>query len=102
MSGKWQGSDRRVRLPDNWNELCRAVHKRSGMRCEFPLPSGARCPRPANGGVDHKIPNDDHSLDNLRDSCQHHHGKKSSAEGNAAKNRPAPKRTEKHPRPSRS
>jgi hypothetical protein len=85
MPGKWQGSQRRFRLPKNWAELVATVHRRSGMRCEFVLPSGRRCPRRATGGVDHIIPNDDHSLSNLRDSCQHHHGRKSSAEGAAAK-----------------
>ena len=84
MPGRWKGSNRRERLPANWAALVKAVHARSGDRCEFVLPSGARCPRKADGGVDHRIPNDDHSMTNLRDSCQHHHGKKSSAEGNEA------------------
>lgn len=81
----WETSDRRLRLPKNWRTLCREVHKRSGRRCEFLLPSGARCPRTADGGVDHIIAGDDHRMSNLRDSCQAHHGKKSSAEGLAAR-----------------
>jgi hypothetical protein len=85
MPGKWQGSDRRQRLPDNWPTLAREVHKRSGWQCEFKLPSGRRCPRRADGGVDHIQNDDNHDLKNLRDTCHHHHGKKSSQEGATAK-----------------
>ena len=81
----WSTSNRRARLPKNWPELCRIVRKRSGGRCEFRLPSGARCPRRGDGGVDHIINDDDHSLSNLRDSCATHHGRKSSEEGRIAK-----------------
>lgn len=81
----WSTSERRLSLPKNWPDLIRAVKKRSGGRCEFELPSGARCPRKNGGGVDHITPNNDHSMSNLRDSCPHHHGKKSSAEGLAAR-----------------
>jgi len=104
MAGKWKGSNRRQRLPANWADLCAIVHKRSGWRCEFRLRSGARCPRYADGGVDHIIAGDNHHLTNLRDTCQHHHGKKSSAEGNAAKAaQKAPVRPpEEHPRGPRS
>jgi hypothetical protein len=102
----WETSRRRERLPSNWPQLVKAVRARSGGRCEFLLPSGRRCPRRADGGVDHKIPNDDHSMSNLRDSCKHHHGKKSSAEGLAAReaNKPRPHLRfgqEPHPRSRR-
>jgi hypothetical protein len=101
MSGGWKGSDRRERLPANWAELVKTVKIRSGGRCEFRLRSGARCPRPGDGGVDHVQRGDDHRLENLRDSCQDHHGKKSSAEGNEAKKtRKVIKRPETHPRGS--
>lgn len=102
MAGKWQGSNRRQRLPSDWRARCKLVHARSGWRCEVELPSGARCPRDADGGVDHIIPNDDHRLSNLRDTCQHHHGKKSSREGAEAKraqNAPV-NPPERHPRRS--
>lgn len=85
MAGKWRGSDRRERLPDNWPALCKIIHDRSGYRCEFMLPSGNRCPRRADGGVDHIERGDDHRIENLRDSCQAHHGRKSSQEGHDAK-----------------
>jgi hypothetical protein len=55
--------------------------------------------------VDHIDPGDDHRLTNLRDSCKTHHGKKSSAEGLAArKAKSAPVKRfnqERHPRDRR-
>lgn len=81
----WETSDRRTRLPADWKQRTEFVHERSGRRCEFRLPSGKRCPRYADGGVDHIVNDDNHDYSNLRDSCQHHHGKKSSAEGLAAR-----------------
>lgn len=84
MSGGWAGSDRRSRLPADWPKRCAQVHKRSGKRCEFPV--GFRlCGKPADGGVDHIIRGDNHELSNLRDTCQYHHGHKSSQEGNEAR-----------------
>jgi 5-methylcytosine-specific restriction enzyme A len=85
VSGGWKDSDRHDRLPDNWAELTRIIHDRSGYRCEFKLPSGGRCPRRADGGVDHIERGDDHRIENLRDSCKAHHGRKSSQEGHDAK-----------------
>lgn len=89
MSGGWAGSDRRETLPDNWDELVRQVRARSGGRCEWKVDPKAgnfrRCPRVADGGVDHYKGRDYHGLDGLRDSCHAHHSKKSSEEGNAAK-----------------
>lgn len=83
----WESSDRRQRLPENWGALIRAVKKRAREtspagfeQCEWRLPSRKRCPR-TGSEVDHVIPNDDHSLRNLRLLCTHHHGKKSSREG---------------------
>jgi len=80
----WETSDRRSRLPDNWGELVRAVKRDAKGRCEKKLRSGARCPRPGTD-VDHIIPNDDHSLKNLRLLCPTHHGQKSSSEGAQAR-----------------
>lgn len=103
MSGGWAGSDRRSRLPTDWPTRVAAVRRRSGGRCEFLVPGTViprRCPNVADGGVDHIIPNDDDSLDNLRDSCSRHHREKSSREGNEAKEAIRSKRTrppERHP-----
>lgn len=87
----WDSSDRRQRLPENWGALCRAVKARAKAtsplgieQCEFRLPSRKRCPRRGTD-VDHRIPNDDHSLKNLRLLCSHHHGQKSSKEGAEAR-----------------
>ena len=99
MSG-WNDSDRRDRLPSNWeSEIVPAVKKRDGGQCTWRLPSGARCPR-SGTDVDHRRPGDDHSMFNLQLLCPVHHGKKSAREGAAAKRakkalryRPA----EKHP-----
>ena len=87
MSGGWKDSNRRSRLPANWAAIVQAVHRRSGRKCEVPRESkgGALCGRPADGGVDHIIPNDDDSMTNLRDTCRWHHRAKSSQEGNEAK-----------------
>jgi hypothetical protein len=77
----WEGSDRRERLPDNWEELRREVFRRCGRRCEWRLPSGARCPRRATD-VDHRVPGEDHNLRNLQGLCTEHHAAKSAQEGN--------------------
>lgn len=91
----WDSSDRRDRLPADWAKLVRAVKHRDQGRCRQRLPSGARCPRPGTE-VDHIIPNDDHSLKNLRLLCSTHHGKKSSREGFQA--REAVKQSKYRPR----
>lgn len=98
----WEGSDRKERLPDDWPERTRRVKDRDGWRCTKILPSGKRCPRGRTSGhqieVDHKIPNDDHSLSNLQTLCDHHHAQKSAQEGLAAQRLPpVRKRTERHP-----
>lgn len=83
MAG-WNDSDRRSRLPENWPDLVREVKLRAKNRCEWRLPSRSRCPRPGTD-VDHRIPGDDHSLENLQLLCPVHHGKKSAREGWQAK-----------------
>lgn len=86
MSG-WQNSDRRSRLPKDWDKRREAVKQRAGGRCEQELPSGARCPRAGNE-CDHKIPGDNHDLSNLQWLCKHHHDQKTRAEAAAAYRRP--------------
>lgn len=98
----WEGSDRKERLPDDWEHRKLRVKERDGYRCTKILPSGKRCPRGRATGykveVDHKIPNDDHSMSNLACLCEHHHGKKSAQEGRKAQwLPPVRKRTERHP-----
>lgn len=80
----WEGSDRRERLPDDWPLRVAAVKERDQGRCTWRLPSRKRCPRRGTD-VDHRIPGDDHDLDNLQLLCPHHHGKKTAYEGAQAK-----------------
>ena len=102
MSGKWAGSNRKHRLPANWETLRKQVHRRDNSRCQVRLSDGARCGEIAID-VDHIRRGDDHRLENLRCICDWHHNKKSAAEGaqayNAAirKSKAKFRRTEQHP-----
>ncbi|MEV5353276.1 HNH endonuclease [Streptomyces sp. NPDC052693] len=85
MSGGWQRSTRKARLPSNWRALRAEAHRRNPEHnCHI-------CGRPGGDALDHKQAGDDHSLDNLdwaHDQVPPHcHRKKSSAEGNAARPR---------------
>ena len=83
MSGGWQGSDRKSRLPADWPLLRRVVIERAGGRCEVIKKNGKRCWDDAVD-VDHIVAGDDHSLAALQGICAWHHKRKSSREGNAA------------------
>jgi 5-methylcytosine-specific restriction protein A len=100
VPGKWEGSDRRDRLPENWvSEIVPYVKRRARGRCEQRLPSGKRCPRPGTD-VDHRKPGDDHSYGNLQLLCSDHHDVKSSREGNSArwgKKKISPRKEGQHP-----
>jgi 5-methylcytosine-specific restriction endonuclease McrA len=94
----WQTSDRKSRLPSDWSTRRVRVLRRDGYRCQARDSTGQKCEAPANQ-CDHVKPGDDHSLDNLQALCSWHHGRKSSAEGAAAR-RPAVsryRRPEAHP-----
>lgn len=80
----WQGSDRRQRLPDDWEKIRKRVLIRDRRRCTWLLDDGVRCGMPATD-VDHIKPGDDHGESNLRSLCSDHHQAKSSCEGAAAK-----------------
>ncbi|WP_300678463.1 HNH endonuclease signature motif containing protein [Nocardioides sp.] len=101
-SGKWADSDRRSRLPGDWETRRAAVKQRAGGRCEASLPrTGARCPHPGTD-CDHIEAGDNHDLSNLQWLCRHHHKQKTSGEaiaGRAAKkaNPRRSRRTEQHP-----
>lgn len=95
----WETSDRRARLPSNWNQLVAQVKKRDGGQCTWRLPSGTRCPRPGTD-VDHRVNDDNHDLRNLRLLCPHHHHQKTAREawvGKRAKRQGRQKRIEGHP-----
>jgi len=94
----WKNSRRRTALPPNWAALRQQVLARDGRRCTWTT-HDERCERNATD-VDHIVPGDDHSLENLRALCAHHHRVKSSGEGGRASASKRAKRTrepERHP-----
>lgn len=78
----WAGSDRKSRLPLDWGRLRRVVLERCGYRCEWR--EGRRRCRNGATDVDHIVPGDDHSLDNLQGLCHQHHLTKTGREVAAA------------------
>lgn len=78
MSG-WQTSDRRSRLPVDWEQRRQLVLARDGHRCQW-VHDGRKCGWKATD-VDHRRPGDDDSTDNLQALCGYHHKRKSSSEG---------------------
>lgn len=78
----WETSQRRYRLPDNWEQLRLPVLQGADYVCELRM-EGV-CVGWATE-VDHINRGDDHSRENLRAVCRRCHAKKSSAEGNARK-----------------
>lgn len=67
----WSGSDRKGRLPVDWERLRQQVLRLCGHQCEW-IEDGYRCTNEATD-VDHRIPGDDHSLVNLQGLCNPHH-----------------------------
>lgn len=95
----WENSKRKQRLPKNWIQLRTAVFNRDHGLCQVrDTNSGYTCGEIATE-VDHIVAGDNHSMSNLQAICAWHHRRKSSAEGNAAKIKYAPRtrRPEKHP-----
>lgn len=82
MSGGWDGSTRKSRLPPNWPALRRFVMERDGAICHI-------CRGPGADRVDHVVQGDDHSPENLApvhdEVYPHCHRFKSSQEGNDAR-----------------
>ncbi|WP_082981763.1 HNH endonuclease [Mycolicibacterium mucogenicum] len=92
----WDTSARRFDLPANWPVIQRGVLRDARWLCEIGLPG---CLTEATE-VDHKKRGNDHSRSNLQAACSWCHGKKSSQEGNAERNRRRALRkrpTERHP-----
>jgi 5-methylcytosine-specific restriction protein A len=97
MPGNWAGSNRRSRLPANWDALRAEAHRLNPQHiCHV-------CGRPGGDQLDHIIRGDDHRQSNLDWIHQNTppytcHRRKSSAEGNAAKKRVSINRPpERHP-----
>jgi 5-methylcytosine-specific restriction endonuclease McrA len=80
---QWKGSNRKSRLPADWDRLRVPVLKRCGYRCEW-VEDGVRCFNKATD-VDHIIPGDDHREANLQGLCGPHHLTKTARETNAAR-----------------
>lgn len=104
MSGGWRGSDRKARLPYDWETRRRLVLERCGGQCEHRNEMGWRCAGRATD-VDHIRRGDDHSLANLQGLCRSHHKAKTAQEGVAAQPRakrppsPHPGLLQHRPRP---
>ncbi len=99
---RWEGSDRRQRLPADWDKIRRRILRRDGHRCTHRDEYGKRCEEPATD-VDHIVAGDDHREANLTSLCGWHHQRKSSREGALAKAKARRRadrkfrRTEDHP-----
>lgn len=79
----WEGSDRRERLPDNWDELRAEAHRLNPRHiCHL-------CGESGGDALDHKQRGDDHRQENLdwaHDKVPPHcHRRKSGREGAAAR-----------------
>lgn len=83
MSHKWEGSDRRARLPADWPKRVAKTKHLAKNRCQWILESGRRCPRKGTD-CDHIIHGDNHSQANLQLLCEAHHSIKTSREARAA------------------
>jgi hypothetical protein len=93
----WEGSDRRERLPDNWQAVRLRILERDQWRCTIIKRDGSRCWDRATD-VHHRGDSTDHRPDQLTSVCGWHHARLTAAEGNAARKRPTNKRTpERHP-----
>lgn len=75
----WETSDRKSRLPPNWLQLRKEVFELKGRLCLM-LKDGVICGAEASD-IDHIVPNDDDSIDNLQPVCRACHKRKSSSEG---------------------
>ena len=94
MSGGWQGSDRRERLPSGWMKIRAAILARDPVCVLCGVRPSTHC--------DHiKAKTDDNRPQSLQGVCTECHAQKSSREGNAAQRaaqRPGRRRPEEpHP-----
>ncbi|MGG7307551.1 HNH endonuclease [Curtobacterium sp. AB451] len=100
MGKQWEGSDRRERLPRDWEHRRNIVRDNAGGRCEATMRDGSRCTERGTD-CDHIVRGDNHALSNLQWLCGWHHNKKTAREALEARrstSRPlARKATERHP-----
>lgn len=85
---RWDNSDRSSRLPPDWQQRRKRALQRDHDQCVWMEHTEAgrreRCPNRATE-VDHKIPGDNHALENLQSLCWFHHDMKTRREGVFAK-----------------
>ena len=87
MTGRWENSDRRQRLPSGWRTIRARILERDPV-CTI-------CKTRPSTHCDHiKAKTDDHTDSGLQGVCAECHAQKSSAEGNAA---PRTKPTRRRP-----
>ena len=98
----WETSNRRDRLPADWETRRRRVLQRDGHQCRaIRADTGRRCEAMATD-IDHVKPggltgHDDDRLSNLVSLCNWHHGQKSSHEGAEAQRRRKAATRRRHP-----
>jgi 5-methylcytosine-specific restriction protein A len=80
----WQGSDRRARLPADWEATRQYVLRRDGFICQHVRTDTGRICAYRATDVDHIERGDDHRESNLQALCDYHHKKKSGREGGLA------------------
>lgn len=76
-STAWKGSDRRARLPRDWQRTRQRILRRD--------PICKACGTSPSTDVDHMAAGDNHDDSNLQGLCKGCHARKSSAEGRAAR-----------------
>lgn len=74
----WETSDRKSRLPSDWDSIRYRVLRRDSWSCRL---RGPNCLGAATE-VDHRIAGDNHEEENLQSACSRCHAEKSSSEGN--------------------
>lgn len=77
----WETSNRRSRLPRDWEARRRIVIARDNGRCQAMI-GGASCPSDGTE-VDHIVPGDNHDLTNLQLLCKACHSWKTRGEATA-------------------
>lgn len=77
-------TNRKERLPPDWDARRAWVLERDGHRCVALLLDGTRC-RARATDVDHIHRGDNHDPTNLQSLCEWHHDRKSAMEGVAAR-----------------
>lgn len=64
MGQQWSRSDRKRRLPHDWEQRRATIRDRASGRCQATMRDGTRCTEPGTD-CDHIMHGDNHSLTNL-------------------------------------